>query len=305
MAALARGGGMTNAAAPLEHADVRALGDDAWLGRLVASIDQPVQDGKVYAGFPDEGTQKAFVGSAFSDALGEANRFYLFVRNQMRGAKLKPAGRYLDFGCGWGRIGRFFLRDFERGDIAGVDIDPGMVEFCREASAPGSFHQIFNGEPLPFDDGAFKVVTAYSVFTHLPEPLFRAWMDELLRVTAPGGLIVFTVEPRRFLDFVAAIDPDKPESGWHAALHSHLGDAGRRQAQLASQGFTYLPTGGGPYRPADVYGDMVVQPDFIRQVIARKGTLVRYVDDSRQFWQAVAVVRRRGTSIFDRLAALW
>ena len=42
--------------------------------------------------------------------------------------------------------------------------------------------------PLRYEDGQFDLVYAISVFTHLPHDLERAWIDELGRITAPGGL---------------------------------------------------------------------------------------------------------------------
>ncbi len=280
----------------LEHADVRGLSPEHWRARLLASVDAPVQHGRRYPGFPDESTQRSFVGSAFGDALDEAWRFYTHLQPRLdRGGWRGRPGRYLDFGCGWGRIGRFFLREFERGDMAGVDVDPSMIAFCREAAAPGGWFAIDNRQRLPFQDGAFKLVTAYSVFTHLPPDLFGPWMSELLRVTAAGGLIAFTTEPPRFLDFVAGIDTSAPESGWHAALAAQLGDGAARRAELARTGCSFLPTGGGAHRAPDVYGDMVVTPDYIsRAAEAGGGRLVEHLDDPGLFWQAVNVVRRGG-----------
>jgi hypothetical protein len=123
-----------------------------------------------------------------------------------------------------------------------------MVAFCREAAVPGHHLTVQQGRPLPFANGAFRLITAYSVFTHLPRPIFEAWMDELLRVTAPGGLIVFTVEPERFLDFVAGIDPSAPESGWHAALTPLSAISRTRGERFARTGYHLSATGGGPFR---------------------------------------------------------
>jgi SAM-dependent methyltransferase len=277
----------------IEHEDVRDLSDDSWLERLKRSIAEPVQDGRAWPGFPDESLQKAFVGSAYEHALQEAWNFHRFTLEAAAALSRRcRATRYLDFGCGWGRVGRFFLREFQRGDMAGVDVDPGMVAFCTEAGVPGYHLTASNGRRLPFADESFRLVTAYSVFTHLPEPLFRAWMTELLRLTARGGLIVFTVEPPRFLDFVAGIDPENPESGWHGALAENLGGLEERRRELAERGVTYLPTGGGPHRPAESYGDTVVSPEFIVAAAGRAGRLRKYVDEPNQFWQALAVVQK-------------
>ena len=278
----------------VQHADVRGLDDVAWLDRHKRSIAEPVQDGRAWPGFPEESLQRAFVGSAYEHALEEAGNFHRYTVAALAAQRRRcRAVRYLDFGCGWGRIGRFFLREFERGDMAGVDVDPAMVALCMQLGVPGVHELAEHDRPLPFADAGFRLVTAYSVFTHLPEALFRRWMDELLRLTAPGGLIVFTVEPPRFLDFVAGIDATAPESGWHAALAANLGSLAARQAELRARGITYLPTSGGPYRPAETYGDTVVTQAFISEVIGRRGVLRSYLDDPNWFWQAVAVVEKR------------
>jgi SAM-dependent methyltransferase len=278
---------------PLEHSDIRELAADAWLERLKRSIAEPVQDGRAFPGFPEESLQRAFVGSAYEHALDEAWNFHRFtVEAAATYSRRVRAVRYLDFGCGWGRIGRFFLREFERGDMAGVDVDPDMVEFCNRSGVPGHHLVAENGRRLPFADESFRLVTAYSVFTHLPEALFQAWMAELLRLLGRGGLLVFTAEPPRFLDFVAGIDAQAPESGWHAALAANLGSLEERRRELAQRGVTYLPTGGGPHRPPEAYGDAVVTPAFISAAAGRKGRLRAYVDEPDRFWQAVAVVQK-------------
>ena len=278
----------------VQRADIRSLSHDEWHKRLVASIEGAVIDGVRYPGFPDESIQRQFVGSSNADALGEGFNFYQHVHQHLAGRKHQrcKAQRYLDFGSGWGRIGRFFLRDFERGDMAGVDIDEKMVGFCRDADAPGLFLEIANGRPLPFADGAFRLITAYSVFTHLPRALFEAWMAELLRVLAPGGLLVFTVEPVRFLDFIESIDEANCESQWHQGLASYKSELPRMRAEVAQAGITYVATGGGDMRTPDVYGEAGVTPAYLETLVKPRGRLLDYVDDPARFWQAVAVVQR-------------
>ncbi len=291
----------------LAHEDLRGVAPDAWLDRLKRSVAERDQDGLVFPGFPSAEIQRQFVGSAYEDALSEAGVFYRFAQEAMvdRAYKASTGQGYLDFGCGWGRIGRFFLRDFDAKDMVGVDIDPGMVAFCAQADLPGRFETIINGQPLPFADGQFRLITAYSVFTHLPPALFRAWLAELLRVLAPGGRLVFTVEPPRFLDMVAATAPDS-DNAWMAALSSAFKDRlPQLRADLASTGVAYLPSGGGDYREPDVYGETVVTAKFVAQEAApHGGVVVRYVDDPAQFWQAAVVIRKCGNRLEGVIARL-
>src|SRR2546422_521375 len=59
--------------------------------------------------------------------------------------------------------------------------------------------------PLPFADRQFAVVYALSVFTHLPEPLQNAWMQEIRRVVRPGGHVILTTHGAHYLN---ELDPD-------------------------------------------------------------------------------------------------
>jgi SAM-dependent methyltransferase len=300
---------MTQTARRLAHEDLKGVGVDAWLERLKRSVGERAPNGVVYPDFPSAEIQRQFVGSAYEDALDEAGRFYRFAQESMGdGAYKRSAGQgYLDFGCGWGRIGRFFLRDFQAENMVGVDIDPDMVAFCAGANLPGQFDTIVNGQPLPFADGHFRLVTAYSVFTHLPPHLFRAWLAELLRVLAPGGLLVFTVEPPRFLDFLDAAD-SASASAWQASLAIHKDKVPALRADLARDGVAYLPSGGGAYREAEVYGDTTVTPKFVaKEAAPYGGEVVRYIDDPARFWQAAVVIRKRDPNrpqgVFARLLA--
>jgi SAM-dependent methyltransferase len=300
---------MTDTVRRIAHEDLKGVAADVWLARLKRSVAERVQGGVLYPDFPSAEIQRQFVGSAYEDALDEAGRFYRFAQESMgdRGYKQSSGKGYLDFGCGWGRIGRFFLRDFSADDMVGVDIDPDMVAFCAGASLPGGFDTIVNGQPLPFADGHFRLVTAYSVFTHLPPHLFRAWLAELMRVLAPGGLLVFTVEPPRFLDFIEAADPNS-ENGWHVALSAYKDQLPRMRAELAQDGVAYLPSGGGAYRESDVYGDTTVTAKYVaKEAAPHGGEVVRYIDDPARFFQAAVVIRKRDPNrpqgFFARLLA--
>jgi SAM-dependent methyltransferase len=293
----------------LAHEDLRSVDTAAWISRLKRSVAERVQDGLVFPDFPSPEIQRQFVGSTYEDALDEAGAFYGFAQESMgdRAYKQSPGKDYLDFGCGWGRIGRFFLRDFQAPDMVGIDIDPGMVELCAAANLPGRFETVVNGQPLPFADGQFRLITAYSVFTHLPPPLFRAWLAELLRVLAPGGLLVFTVEPPRFLDMVEAIEPDS-DNAWMAALSVFKDRLPQLRQDLAKDGIAYLPSGGGDYRGPDVYGETAVTAKFVaKEAAGHGGEVVRYVDDPARFWQAAVVIRKRDPNrrrgFFARLMA--
>ncbi len=132
--------------------------------------------------------------------------------------KLGEHQRILDFGCGCGRIIRYLHNLFAKGRLYGVDIDSEAIAWCRRnLSQIGDF--IVNNElgPLPFPDELFDFVYSISVFTHLPEHMELAWLEELRRVTKPGGYLLLTTHGEKIFQ-------DTPEEN---------------QRQLREHGFSY------------------------------------------------------------------
>lgn len=99
----------------------------------------------------------------------------------------------LDFGCGCGRVLRY-LRGRTQSRFHGTDIDPEAIAWCR-AHLPGLAQWDVNSHepPLRYQAGAFDLIYAVSVFTHLDEARQFTWLEELRRVTKPGGLLILTV----------------------------------------------------------------------------------------------------------------
>lgn len=98
-------------------------------------------------------------------------------------------GQYpvLDVGCGRGE----FLEILgENGYAAkGVDINPVMVERCREL---GLDAEVADGIEFLRNAKAahYAAVTAFHVVEHLPHESLLALLDEALRVLRPGGLLI-------------------------------------------------------------------------------------------------------------------
>ena len=101
--------------------------------------------------------------------------------------------RILDFGCGCGRVIRYFSKLTDNAEFHGSDIDPEAIGWCQQNLAHlGQFVVNPTSPPLPFEDNFFDFIFSISVFTHLPEDMEHAWLAELRRVTKPGGLLLLT-----------------------------------------------------------------------------------------------------------------
>ena len=96
----------------------------------------------------------------------------------------------LDAGAGTGLAGKC-LADAGFTNIAAMDLSQGMLEEARKKNVYNSFHQMTLGETLGFETDQFDAVISIGVFTlgHAPVDSF----DELVRVTRPGGYVVFSL----------------------------------------------------------------------------------------------------------------
>jgi predicted TPR repeat methyltransferase len=96
----------------------------------------------------------------------------------------------LDAGAGTGIVGEI-LSILGYTLLSGIDLSDGMLAVAR---AKGVYAELKNqtlGERLDFPDGAFAAVVSAGVLTtgHAPPSCF----DELIRVTRPGGHLIFTL----------------------------------------------------------------------------------------------------------------
>jgi SAM-dependent methyltransferase len=105
-------------------------------------------------------------------------------------------GPILDAGAGTGIIGEI-LTAMGQDEIVGLDASEGMLELAAKKGFYSELHRMFLGERLDFADDRFEAVVSAGVFTDGHAPLDG--LDELLRVTRPGGRLVFSVA-RGYLD---------------------------------------------------------------------------------------------------------
>ncbi|GAA2024441.1 class I SAM-dependent methyltransferase [Catenulispora yoronensis] len=109
--------------------------------------------------------------------------------------------RAADVGCGPGHL-TAMLHDLGL-DAFGLDLSPGMVEHARRARPALRFDEA-RMEALPIGDGALGGVLAHYSTIHTPPAELPALFAELVRVLAPGGLLLVSFfatggpEPVRF-----------------------------------------------------------------------------------------------------------
>lgn len=97
-------------------------------------------------------------------------------------------------------------------EVSGVDVDRKVYDYCQ-ATLIGRNPRVkdlmlYDGYNLPFDDGAFDVVTCVDVLEHVED--YHRFLRELLRVARKG---VFISTPNRRPEYT---NPDgSPRNRWH------------------------------------------------------------------------------------------
>lgn len=240
--------------------------------------------------FPPAEVQQRLHGTTFERAMsgGLALRHFTlrFVR-QVLHTYVVPEMKILDFGCGWGRLVRTFLKDFHTQNIFATDVDREVIELARTLLP--QIHFEVNGAHTPLDDpdGSFDIVVANSVFSHLSEPNYAFWIEELTRVLKPGGALVFTTWGQGLLDMAKRVfETGEREFAWQRNIVNGFSSWEDMHARFSAGDFVFAGTGGGKYLPPEDFGiAMVPRPWFEQHA---EGLVLRdLLDDPQQFSQAV------------------
>lgn len=286
-----------------------SLSHAEWLRVLERSLHDGVIDGIPMPAFPPPEHQTATHGTSGRVAIAEAGRFAAVV-NRYAEATGRPVGestRVLDFGCGWGRMLRMFLNRVDSRNLHGVDVRAESVALARRLNRFSRFTSVEGLPPAPFADGAFDLVIAYSVFSHLSEFASRAWIGEIARLLEPGGLAIVTTQGAGFLNLVESLTTratvwrlrlmigrwrGRPyNEHWLRLLREGFVDVAAARRRLASGLFVHAATGGGAGLTASQYGESIIP----RAYVEREWTefeLVDFLDDRRRLPQAVIVLRK-------------
>ncbi len=113
------------------------------------------------------------------------------------GGHLTEMAAILDFGCGCGRIARWWAT-LDGPEIHGCDYNPDLAGWCERNLE--FMNATVNGAdpPTNYPPDQFDFIYAVSLFTHLPLAAQRSWLIELRRILRPGGHLLFTVMGERF-----------------------------------------------------------------------------------------------------------
>ena len=246
--------------------------------------------------FPSAELQAGFIGSSNRAAIREAWRFYILMASQRKkyGLHLGHESHVLDFGCGWGRFSRMFLRDVPEDHIWCADSMELALDTCRETAVPGRMIHMGEMPPSDLPSAQFDTVFAYSVFSHFSPYAHAGWEKEFARVMKPGGLAFVTTQGRWFLNRCRTLreNPVKVTTPWEASLAQSFVDYEDAIDRYDRGEFLYPPNGGAS-EPSEIYGDTVVPRGYFGVQWSEDFELLDFIADPTICPQAVAVLRRK------------
>jgi SAM-dependent methyltransferase len=222
---------MTDNEAALSAAVERMCADAAWR-RLVLGFAADIDTDAALARFSTAihpGDQMLLhslrqhrdAGAAFSQYFNIALQQHAAARQLMRAAFGAGAGDVdvLDFACGYGRLLRFLSLSIDPHRLWASDLQADAVAFVRDAFGVQALAS--HADPARFEPGRrFDFIWVASLFSHLPEPLFHAWLTRLVALLTPRGVLCFSVRDASLLPDAYAL----PASGLAYARESENAD---------------------------------------------------------------------------------
>ena len=128
------------------------------------------------------------VDAFFATGRDDAERF---LANLNRLAPGTSRRRVLDFGCGVGRVTRALSEYFDQ--VTGADVAMSMVQRARDLNRdhPNCRFIVTPEAHLnTIDTASFDVIYSRLVLQHIPPAYLVGYLPELVRVLAPGGVMM-------------------------------------------------------------------------------------------------------------------
>ena len=246
------------------------LSADEWCSVLAASMSEPVIDGVEFPHFATVELQEKIHGTSGEVAMNEAGAFYKFIAaKDFFRDKCQQGANFLDFGTGWGRIGRFFLRDFDLDCLWGFETQRSSAFRTRVLNP---YFCVLTGPVIPdqtLPANRFDLIVGFSVFSHLSEFSTSAWLAELSRIMRPDGYCVMTTFGERLLsqllDAHAALERGDEVHWYHKHVLEAAGDIVEQRDRYRRGEFVWISD-----NPSRHFGLATLLPDKTLKSLIRR-----------------------------------
>ncbi len=230
--------------------------DDLWNILLTREYSNYAAIKAVLPGLPPHDLQRTWNGICGIELSLHSSEFYKKVKSIFYRINGKPLGsaKILDFGCGWGRLIRYFAKDVPEGSLCGCDPDERILNVCLDTKVPGILRRSeYRPRGLPFEE-KFDLIYAYSVFTHLSERTHWECLQAVHDALAPDGIVILTVRPRSFIEI---------KGTGLSQVSDEAADVMARQFDKGQ--FVFFPYNLSPINGEITYGEAAIPYAYIKQ----------------------------------------
>jgi SAM-dependent methyltransferase len=267
--------------------------DAFWLWAFTEGYRTDPRLRQLMPALPPEEVQYRFAGAAGDDTIRDAFGFYQLVKELLARHHRGAARSILEFGCGWGRIIRLFIREAEPQQLWGIDCMAPAIEICQATNPHATFRRVDPFPPSGLTPASFDLVYAFSVFSHLSEEAHARWLAEFKTILRPGGLLVLTTRPREFILMCAELRARQEERNWAQGTVLAFQDTEEALRRYDRGEYVYEPMGGGDVLDKSFFGETCIPRAYVERHWTRDFDFVDYIDDRSRCLQNVAVVRKR------------
>jgi 2-polyprenyl-3-methyl-5-hydroxy-6-metoxy-1,4-benzoquinol methylase len=242
------------------------VSDDFWFWLFTDGYASDPRLKKILPTMPDKRIQQNFTGRSGKDAFSEAFSAYILFKQitEKHAKKISDQNAVLDFGCGWGRIIRFFLKDLEPSQIYGADCYKEMIDICNNSNLNCNFDTIDPMPPIKYQDNMFDVIYLYSVFSHLSEEAHLVWLKEFHRILKPGGIFLATTRPVEFIEHCKNLAKMKKINEWELGSTIAFSEPEQAYRDYNEGKFVHSSTGGGGVLDKSFFGESCISESYVR-----------------------------------------
>jgi SAM-dependent methyltransferase len=166
----------------------------------------------------------------------------------------------------------------------GVDPNVEAIAWAREHLPEARFDVSPGDPPLQLEDGELQLAFAISIWSHFAEHAALRWLDEMHRVLAAGGHLVFTIHGPQSVAFYGEVGARPPRQ------------LEQIRTELYRRGFWYAPefgeAGDHGVKHAE-WGTAFLTPEWLLRHVTGKWDVVHYAVGRNAGNQDVVVLRRR------------
>ena len=153
-------------------------------------------DDRGYPALPDPARRVRVAGNESAEIF-RLEGFTTFTKldqalRRILGRGLGEFDHILDWGCGSGRVTRYFS-GLQNVKLTGADIDVDNLNWCKRELGFGEFILIPLHPPTDLRLSSFDLLIGISVFSHLKEADQIEWLYELNRIARPGAVLLMSV----------------------------------------------------------------------------------------------------------------